>query len=271
MEALSNQLFTWVTFAYMASAIAYLCMSVFKVQWPGRLGSWVAWVALGGHTLAIVLRWVGSYEKGYGHAPFSNLFESLVFFGWALCLVYLIIELRTGFKKAGVFAMPLVFAAMLYALGQDSAIKPLVPALKSNWLIAHVITCFLGYAGFGISAALSLLYLFGGGELSKPRTRAVLDNLIYQSVVVGFLLLSAGIITGAIWADVAWGRYWGWDPKEVWSLITWLVYAAMLHMRFFKGWQGKTMAIFSLVGFGCVLFTYFGVNFWLSGLHAYVD
>jgi len=169
----------------------------------------------------------------------------------------------------GAVALPLAFFAMLYALRLDPSIKPLLPALQSNWLIAHVITCFLGYAGFGVSCALSLMYLFTGQHRNQDALRALLlDDLIYQTVVVGFILLTAGIVTGAIWAESAWGRYWGWDPKETWSLITWLVYAALLHARLMRGWEGKRLAVLSVVGFACVLFTYFGVNY-LPGLHSY--
>jgi cytochrome c-type biogenesis protein CcsB len=270
LEALSNLLLVAVTFAYLAASVLYLCLWAIKRPAFGRAASVLTWAALAAHTAAIVLRWLASYELGMGHAPFSNLFESLVFFGWTLALIYLVIEWRTGLQTIGVFAMPLAFFAMLYALSLDPAIKPLVPALKSNWLIAHVITCFLGYAAFGVSAALSVMYLVTGQERVPASDRAVtLDDLIYQTVVVGFILLTAGIVTGSIWANSAWGTYWSWDPKETWSLITWLVYAAMLHSRFMRGWQGRRLAWFSLVGFACVLFTYFGVNFLLSGLHSY--
>ncbi len=270
MEALSNSLLVAVTFAYLGVSVLYLCNWVFKRRAFGNVATAATWLALAAHTASIILRWLASYEQGFGHAPFSNLFESLVFFGWTLTLIYLIIEWRTRFKLIGAFAMPLAFFAMLYALKLDPAIKPLMPALKSNWLIAHVITCFLGYAGFGVSAALSLLYLVTKQEKDPDSGRAlVLDELIYQTVVVGFILLTAGIVTGSIWANSAWGTYWSWDPKETWSLVTWLVYAALLHSRYMRGWQGRRLAWFSLVGFACVLFTYFGVNFLLSGLHSY--
>jgi cytochrome c-type biogenesis protein CcsB len=185
-------------------------------------------------------------------------------------LIYLIIEWRTGMKRLGAFAMPLAFFAMLYALKLDPTIKPLLPALKSNWLIAHVITCFLGYAAFGISFAVAVMFLLTGQQKDPNTPKALLlDDLIHQTVVLGFIMLTAGIVTGSIWANSAWGSYWSWDPKETWSLITWLFYAAMLHSRFMKGWQGKRLAVFSIVGFCVVLFTYFGVNLLLSGLHSY--
>ena len=272
MYAVSTALLAPVTFAYLGVSVLYLCAWVFRRRFLGRAATGLAWLTLAAHTAVIVLRWVGSYQLGIGQAPFSNLFESLVFFGWTLTLVYLLLELKTGMKVLGVFAMPLAFFAMLYAIKLDPTIKPLLPALKSNWLIAHVITCFLGYAGFGVSAALGLMYLLTGQSRTPESSRALLlDDLIYQTVVVGFILLTAGIITGAVWANQAWGNYWSWDPKETWSLITWLVYAAMLHSRYLRGWYGKRLAVFSVVGFACVLFTYFGVNLFLSGLHSYAS
>lgn len=270
MEALSNSMLVAVTFAYLGASVLYLCNGVFKRDLFGTAATVATVLALAVHTVAIILRWVASYELGFGRAPFSDLFESLVLFGWTITLLYLIIEFRTKLKVIGAYAMPLAFFAMLYALKEQTIIKPLMPALKSYWLIAHVITCFLGYAGFAVSAALSVMYLVTGQEKNPKSERALLlDELIYQTVVVGFILLTAGIVTGSIWANSAWGTYWQWDPKETWSLITWLVYAAMLHSRYMRGWRGRRLAWFSLIGFGCVLFTYFGVNLLLSGLHSY--
>jgi len=232
-----------------------------------------------GQAVGIGLRWYESYELGIGHAPFSNMYESLIFFSWTIILLYLIVEWRTKNKTLGVFVSPLAFLALAYASFSpsiNSRIQPLVPALKSNWLIAHVITCFFGYAAFGISFGLSLMYLIkkkGGDNTQNPFLRllpgtSILDDLNYQVVVIGFLMLTLGIITGSVWAHSAWGSYWSWDPKETWSLITWLVYALVLHSRMVRGWRGKRMAFLCIVGFSCVLFTYFGVNY-LAGLHSY--
>lgn len=270
METISYQLLAPVTFAYLGAAVIYLCYWVMNREVLGKTATVLSWIILLAHTVAIVARWLASHDLGVGHAPFSNLFESLVFFGWTLALIYLIIEWRTGMKRLGAFAMPLAFFAMLYALKLDPTIKPLLPALKSNWLIAHVITCFLGYAAFGISFAVAVMFLLTGQQKDPNTPKALLlDDLIHQTVVLGFIMLTAGIVTGSIWANSAWGSYWSWDPKETWSLITWLFYAAMLHSRFMKGWQGKRLAVFSIVGFCVVLFTYFGVNLLLSGLHSY--
>jgi cytochrome c-type biogenesis protein CcsB len=235
------------------------------------------------HTAAILWRWVESYQLGFGHAPLSNMYESLVFFSWCITLIYLFVEWRMKSRIIGAFIMPFSFLTIAYAAlapGMSDRIDPLIPALQSNWLHAHVITCFLSYASFAISFAVSIMYLIKGRKKeSEPETGLVasfpplesLDNLIYKTIAVGFPLLTLGIITGAAWADYAWGAYWSWDPKETWSLITWFVYAIFLHARITREWRGRRTAILSLIGFGAVIFTYFGVNYVLSGLHSYAS
>jgi len=278
---INSVLLSYITFVYFASFMFYLLMMVMGKDFLGRLATIVTSVGFVAHTFAIILRWIESYQLNIGHAPLSNLYESLIFFAWTIVLLYLLIEWRTKNRSIGAFATPLVFLAMAYASyspGISSHIQPLIPALKSNWLIAHVITCFFGYAAFGLAFGLSLMYLFK--KLDNPEKQniflklipglAILDDLCYQMVVIGFLLLTLGIITGSVWAHSAWGSYWSWDPKETWSLITWLVYAALLHSRMIRGWRGKRLAIFSIIGFSCVLFTYFGVNY-LAGLHSYAQ
>jgi len=257
----------------------YLLMMVTGKDFFGRLATFVTLAGLCAHTIAIILRWVESHNLGIGHAPFSNLYESLIFFAWTITFLYLIMEWRTKNRTFGVFVMPLAFLAMAYASFSpniSSRIQPLIPALKSNWLISHVITCFVGYAAFGISFGISIMYLVK--RLDRPEWKniflrvipdlSILDNLNYQVIIIGFFMLTLGIITGSVWAHSAWGSYWSWDPKETWSLISWLIYAFVLHSRFVRGWKGKRMAIFCFIGFSCVLFTYFGVNY-LAGLHSY--
>jgi cytochrome c-type biogenesis protein CcsB len=275
---LNSVILSYVTFGYFVSFLLYFLMMLMGREPLGRLASLVAQVCLAGQTFAIILRWVESYQLGIGHAPFSNLYESLIFFAWVIVGMSLIVERRTKNRAIGTFVTPLAFLAMAYASLTPSIndrIEPLIPALKSNWLIAHVITCFVGYAAFGVAFGLSLMYLVkksepqGGSRfMSLIPGVSALDELTYQMIVTGFLMLTIGIITGAVWANTAWGRYWGWDPKETWSLITWIVYAALLHSRMMRGWRGKRLAVFSILGFFCVLFTYFGVNY-LPGLHSY--
>jgi cytochrome c-type biogenesis protein CcsB len=270
---------SYITFVYFVSFLLYLLMMVMGKEFFGRLATVVTFAGLVGQSFAMVLRWIESYDLGIGHAPLSNLYESLIFFAWTAVFLYLLIEWRTKNRSLGAFATPLAFLAMAYASYSpsiSSRIQPLVPALKSNWLIAHVLTCFFGYAAFGLACALSVMYFLKKRE--KPEgsnvfiriipESSILDDMSYQMVVIGFLLLTLGIITGSVWAHSAWGSYWSWDPKETWSLITWLIYAALLHSRMVRGWKGNKLALLSIIGFSCVLFTYFGVNF-LAGLHSY--
>jgi len=270
---------SYVIFVYFAAFILYLLMLVMGRESLGRLATFVSLAGLLAQSFAIILRWVESYKMDAGHAPLSNLYESLIFFAWTVMLLYLILEWRTRNRTLGPFVTPLAFLAMAYASYSpniSSRIQPLIPALKSNWLIAHVLTCFFGYAAFGLSFGLSLMYLLKRlerqgterGLIKRLPGTGIIDDLNYQMVVIGFLMLSLGIITGSVWAHSAWGSYWSWDPKETWSLITWLLYAALLHSRMMRGWRGKKIAILSIVGFSCVLFTYFGVNY-LAGLHSY--
>jgi cytochrome c-type biogenesis protein CcsB len=275
----SSFLLSITTFAYLLCALLYLSGVIFRRRTIMLWGSVTGAAALAIQMAGIILRWWESYQIGYGHAPLSNLYESLVFAAWAIMLIYLVMEHRTKQRALGVFPALFAFLAMAYAsfsTGVNSKIQPLLPALKSNWLIAHVVTCFIGYAAFAVSFGISILYIArqskqetSGGALSLLPDLRQLDELNYQMILFGFLWLSLGIITGSVWADLAWGTYWSWDPKETWSLITWLIYAALLHARNMKGWRGNRVAWLSIIGFGCVLFTYFGVNFLLGGLHSY--
>lgn len=269
------------TFAYLLCALLYLSGVIFRRRTIMFWGSVNGAAALAIQMAGMGLRWWESYQIGYGHAPLSNLYESLVFAAWAIMLIYLVMEYRTKQRSLGVFPAVFAFLAMAYAsfsTGVNSKIQPLLPALKSNWLIAHVVTCFIGYAAFAVSFGISILFIAresrhetSGNALTLLPNLRQLDELNYQMVLFGFLWLSLGIITGSVWADLAWGSYWSWDPKETWSLITWLIYAALLHARNMKGWRGSRVAWMSIIGFGCVLFTYFGVNFLLGGLHSYVN
>ena len=272
-------IFSYTTFVYFAAFMFYLLGMVMNREVLARIGTFASLTGLLAQTVAIILRWVESYNLGVGHAPFSNLYESLVFFAWTLMFLYMIVEWRTKNRTFGTFVTPLAFLAMAYASFSpniSSHIQPLIPALKSNWLISHVITCFFGYAAFGLSFGLSLMYLLKRLD-NQERNNIflklipglnILDDLNYQMIVVGFLMLTLGIITGSVWAHSAWGTYWSWDPKETWSLITWLIYASVIHSRMVRGWKGRRIAILSIIGFACVLFTYFGVNY-LAGLHSY--
>ena len=278
---LSAKLFNATTIFYMASTLAFIGFLASRNKGVGLVGSALAWIGFTVQTVAIGLRWKESYDMGLGHAPMSNLYESVVFFAWSIVLIFGIIDLKYRYRIIGAFVMPFALLGMAWAqLYLPADINPLMPALQSNWLLYHVITCFLGYAAFAVACGVSIMYLIkarseekgneaAGGLMSQfPPTR-VLDDLNYKAIMVGFPLLTLGIITGAAWANYAWGTYWSWDPKETWSLIVWFIYAAFLHARFTKGWVGKRAAWLSIIGFAATIFCYLGVNLLLSGLHSY--
>ncbi len=273
----SSQLLGITTFAYLGAAALYMVILLFRANKLGLVATTVTAVALLVNTAGIGLRWVESHQMGIGYAPLSNMYESLVFFAWSIGAFYLWVEYSYKNRFLGAFAMPFAALAMILAQFKNPAISPLVPALQSNWLIAHVVTCFIGYAAFAVASGFGVLYLLKnrlksdntGGVLAQLPTLKVIDDLIHKTILFGFLWLTAGIITGAIWANSAWGTYWSWDPKETWSLISWFVYAAALHARFTKGWGGQRIAWFAIIGFASIMFTYYGVNYLLSGLHSY--
>ncbi len=274
----SSFLLSSTTFIYALASVFYIGSFAFKKQILSKAGFVVLVIGFLDNTAGIIMRWVESYQMGYGHAPFSNMYESLIFFSWTVAVLYIFVEFKYKESIIGVFVSPLIFLAIAYASfdpNTSSKISPLLPALKSNWLIAHVITCFLGYAGFAVAFGFSIMYFVkprnpqSESMFAKLPSWELIDELTYQMVVFGFLFLTIGIITGAVWANSAWGKYWTWDPKETWSLITWLIYAIFMHLRIIRGWSGKSLAYISIIGFVAVLFTYFGVNYLLSGLHSY--
>jgi ABC-type transport system involved in cytochrome c biogenesis permease subunit len=265
---MNTTIFAWVTFVYLASFVVFLASEVSHRPAWGRAGKIIAMTGLVFHTIGIAMRWAESYHAGIGHAPLSNFYESLVFFSWSVCMLYLIYARKETKGLMGVFVMPAAFLLMAYASfspGVDSRIQPLIPALKSNWLIIHVVTCFLGYAAFFLASSFGVVFLMskGTGEIKDS-----LANMLEKTLKAGFILFTFGIVTGSVWAHFAWGRYWGWDPKETWALITWFIYAAAIHVRIQDGTVSRRVAIMMILGLVSVLFTYFGVNY-LPGLHSY--
>jgi len=278
----SSMLFNITTFAYLISMLVFFAFLASRAKVVGTAAIAIAYAGLFAQSVAIALRWKESYDIGVGHAPLSNLYESVVFFSWTIVLIYVLLDIKYKYRVIGAFVMPFALLGMAWAqLGMNAGIEPLVPALQSNWLLYHVVTCFLGYAAFAVACGISIMYLIkagseeasdkaaGSGLLAMFPPMRVLDDLNYRSIMIGFPLLTLGIITGAAWANYAWGTYWSWDPKETWSLIVWFVYAAFLHARITKGWVGKRAAWLSIIGFAATIFCYLGVNLFLSGLHSY--
>lgn len=258
-----------VPFFYLGAFALSVIRAVAGLPVGGRIRNalWIAGFAA--HSAGIAFRWVESYTLGIGHAPLSNIYESLVVFSWTVIFFYIVFGLYRRYEEVGSLAVLIAFlliACASFSPHLDSSIQPLVPALKSNWLISHVITCFLGYGAFVVAAVLGVTLLWRGDRW-KDQSPA-LDERIHQCIIIGFFFFTVGIMTGAVWAHHAWGRYWGWDPKETWALITWLIYAAILHMRLIRR-DTRRIAFMTIAGLASSLFTFLGVNY-LPGLHAYL-
>ena len=258
-----STLFTLAFILYIFSAFFYLAFLFSKKMGSARTGSILAWAGLAVHAAALIARTIES-----GHAPFTNMYESLSFLSWAAVLAFVIIDFKFKIPKIGPYLMLIVVGLVALASSplMPKAATPLVPALQSYWLWLHVSVTLLGEAFFAVAFIASIRYLAAGDPAKKER----MDSVSYRCVAVGFPLFTlGGLVFGMVWAYKAWGTYWSWDPKEVWSLITWFVFALYLHTRIVMGWKGKRSAIIALVGFLAALFTYFGVNYLLSGLHSY--
>ena len=270
MLQVENTLFTLVMLLYFASMLLYFAFIAVKKDGVARVAVGLQIAGLALHTAALICRGIGA-----GRLPLTNQYEFATSFAWGLCLVSLIFVIRFKFPVLGAFAAPVIFLIIGYAAMQSKDVKELMPALRSNWLCFHVSTAIIAYGAFGVSFVLSIIFLLrdrmkASGFLDQHiPDKEKLDMISYRSVSLGLLFLTFTIITGAIWAERAWGSYWSWDPKETWSLVTWIIYAIYLHLRLRKGWRGRSAAIFAVVGFICVLFTYLGVNTWLPGVHSY--
>ncbi len=235
---------------------------------PGGIatyGTLIAWLALAFVTASLTFRTIA-----VGHGPFANMYEFSVAFAWGVLAMYLYFEHRYGQRILGLIALPVALGLLFYATTIPSTSEPLVPALQNNLLLTtHVAVAIVAYGTFSVAFAAAVLYLIQpeGGRRPLPRPE-VLDEISYRAVVIGFPFLTLVIVLGAVWAQVAWGSYWSWDPKETASLFTWLLYGAYLHARVVRGWRGKRAAWLLVAGFGATLFTYFG-NLFFGGLHSY--
>ncbi|MCU0455443.1 MAG: c-type cytochrome biogenesis protein CcsB [Bacteroidales bacterium] len=234
----------------------------------------LAWLLFAGfilHTAGLGLRWYIS-----GHSPMSNGYESLIFISWVTILAGLIFRRKSDFALAatGVLAgMTLLVAHLTF---MDPEITNLVPVLKSYWLTLHVSVIISSYGFLGLGAILgiiTMILLVLVNNRNRDRISETIDELVvinFRTLTLGLYFLTIGTFLGAVWANESWGRYWGWDPKETWSLITIIVYTLVTHSRMIPGMKSiYTFNLLSLFGFSSVLMTYFGVNYYLSGLHSY--
>ena len=266
-------LFNSTLVIYALVTAVYLLYLLKPKESLGKAGLWLTVAGFFVHCGFTVNRYLEA-----GHTPITNLHESLSFFSLAVVGIFILFERRYRISILGSFMMPLALLIMVVSASFSSVIPPLNPALKSKWLAVHTIMAFIGYAAFAISFGVSIMYLIQshflktrrlGSMFQKLPALDLLDDISYRCLTFGFPLLTFAIISGAIWAETAWGTYWSWDPKETWSLITWFIYAALLHGRMTTGWRGRKAAMLSIFGFVIMLFTFLGVNLLLPGLHSY--
>lgn len=248
---------TNTAFAFSLAALAlYASAYISGKSGPARLVPWavgLAWLALSAG--------LGVLWHSLGRPPLSNQYESLLTLLWAIFPFAFYFRRRTG--KPEILPAAALAACLLFGAAAllDRTARPLMPALRSNWLIIHVLSSMSAYAAFALAAAAAAWSLL-------KKQAGLYEDFLHRLAKAGFAFLTLGIMTGSVWADTAWGSWWSWDPKETWSLLTWLAYAAALHLRK-KGLRGNKFCIILLVCFAVVLFTYFGVNFLLGGMHSY--
>ncbi|ENT1680050.1 c-type cytochrome biogenesis protein CcsB [Neisseria gonorrhoeae] len=267
-------------FAYISGAVLASVKNVPTNTLLG-MGTVFAWVSAVAGFTGLLVRWHESYllRPDAGHIPVSNLYEVFILFLVITALMYLYYEGKFSVQKLGGFVfgfMAVVVGFVLwYSVSREAhTIQPLIPALQSWWMKIHVPANFIGYGAFCISAMLGIAELVSlraeekGGKLWLPPS-ALIDEVMYKAIAVGFLFFTIATILGALWAADAWGRYWSWDPKETWAFIVWLNYAVWLHLRLVAGWRGKVLAWWAIIGLFVTAFAFIGVNMFLSGLHSY--
>jgi cytochrome c-type biogenesis protein CcsB len=263
---------------YLLAFLIFLSSIVFKKEGQREVAWWVCVVGFIIHTLTILVRWVESGHPS-GHPPVLWSFEHALAGGWFVMGVFLVLVWRfPSLKEVGVVISPFVLLMLGYGImGKELGIEPLPPPYQSNWLWVHVGFGWIAYGAYHVAAAVAVLYLLkdralrkSGGEVSRffrvlPETQTM-DDLIFKLIVYGFISHIVMLGSGAIWAYGLWGRYWSWDPIETWTLISWLIYGLVIHLRVTYGWKGRRgawLAIISLIG---VLIFFGGIGF-TRGVH----
>ena len=258
-----------ISTAYMGlwlSLVAYLIYARTIKDWIGTTATVLLGLSGGLLTGGLIER-----AASAGHWPLSNHYEFGLVFWWMCVFIYLLLEASWRERRAGAFALLMALLVATYTITRpetDKTITPLIPALRSVWLQIHVLSTAIAYGAFGVAGGLALMRLlhrpsdFDNGQSDTHLPVRDVGRVMERAIALGFPWLTFGILSGGIWAQRAWGRYWGWDPKEVWSLVTWLWYLLILHVRSLRQWRGQRLAVLVLLGFGVVLFSYIGVP-WL--------
>lgn len=242
-----------------------------KGQQPKRRG--IVWFGSAFVKVGLMLLTLSMLTRMFstGHAPFANQYEFAVSFGWGILLALVLFEWKYQLRTLALVVLPVLFGILVYATQLSYEARPLMPALQNSPLLTvHVFTAALAYGAAVVGFAAAVMYLVSPKVTWRGWPKQdLLDEVGYKAVVATFPLLTIMIVLGALWANIAWGRYWSWDPKETAALVTWLVYGAYLHARVTRGWRGTRSAWLLVLGFLAILFTYFG-NHFFGGLHSYV-
>jgi cytochrome c-type biogenesis protein CcsB len=281
----SQSAFMWMSALFVVATLVYFAGLVFRSPFTEKVGTALTWSATTMGLVGLMVRWKESYliSPDVGHIPVSNLYEVFILFAVITALIYLFYERRYQTRSLGGFVLLVISAAVVFQLWYTfernaHEIQPLVPALQSYWMKIHVPANFVGYGAFAMAAMIGVAHLLKSWQQEVNEkgllatalpSLSVMDDLMYKAIALGFAFFTVATILGALWAAEAWGGYWSWDPKETWALIVWLNYAAWLHMRMTKGWSGRPMAWWAVIGLFVTLFAFLGVNMFLSGLHSY--
>lgn len=281
----SQSAFMWMSALFVMATVTYFVGLFLRSEFTQKIGTALTWSASAMGMIGLMVRWKESYLIGpdVGHIPVSNLYEVFILFAIITSILYLFYERRYQTRALGGFVLLVISSAVAFQLWytferQAHEIQPLVPALQSYWMKIHVPANFVGYGAFAMAAMIGVAYLLKSWrEAVNPQglfattlpDKTVMDDLMYKTIALGFAFFTLATILGALWAAEAWGGYWSWDPKETWALIVWLNYAAWLHMRMTKGWHGRPMAWWAIIGLFVTIFAFLGVNMFLSGLHSY--
>ena len=251
----------------------FIVFIVRQEKWIFRCSYWILVTGFLFHTIFLAYRY---YLLGV--APILDLKSALSFFAWSIICVYLIIQSRFKLMVLGSFVAPFAASLMIISSAMPWTEVTVKPLFKSLWLTIHVGTVFIGDALLAIAFLAAIMYLIQEYQIKQKRLGAIysrlpslatLDRINYYSIIYGFPFLTVGMITGSVYAQYALGSYWQWDPKEVWSLISWLFYAALLHQRVAVGWQGRRAAIMAIVCFSVLVFTFVGVSLLMGGYHSF--
>jgi len=259
------------TVLYLLSTVGYFLYLFLQREYLHRAGTALLLTGLVLHSAGLLMETIA-----VGHLPVKNLSETLSLVGWALAGVFLLVQSKFRIKVLGIYAAPLAALVMVFASQLPRETSADASLFASAWFVLHILSVFIGEAALALAGGVGLLYLIQERAI-KTKKRGfffrrlpsldLLDTAGYACLVIGFTLLTVGLATGFVYAKAIWGRFWSWDPKEVWSGITWLLYAVLLHERLTVGWRGRRAAIMAIVGVGVLLFTFFGVNFLFKGHH----